>query len=98
MAYCPNCQYYIDPQEIQVQEIVCPKCQLELRFNRKEYKLIVRPGLYIVGLFLFNSFMTENHLQRVAINFVILLLWFAFYIRFKNYLKETSLEKFSYES
>ncbi len=97
MAYCPHCQYYIDPQEIQIQEIVCPQCQTQLAFNKKEYKLIVRPGFYIVGLFLLNSFLTENHIQRVVINFAILLLWFAFYIRFKNYLKEVCLEKFSYE-
>ena len=98
MAYCCHCKYYIPPQEISGHEVVCPQCSTLLRFNKKEYKHIVRPGIYVVILFIVNSFFTEDHLLRLKIDAAIIIVWFAFYLRFRNYLKYACLEKFSYEA
>lgn len=98
MAYCCQCKHYIPPQEISAQEVACPKCLTLLRFNKKEYNAVVRPGIYVVGLFVINFFWTKDPAMRLSIDVAIIIVWFAFYIRFRNYLKQTCLEKFSYES
>ncbi len=93
MAYCPQCKNSIDPQQMSTHVIECLECHLELKFKKDEYKRIVRPGIYILSLFIFNMFFTNQPSKRLILNVMILFLWFAFYWRYKNYLKSAYLEK-----
>ena len=93
MAYCPQCQFFIDPQLITSRTLECPQCRTLLQFNLREYKIMARPGIYIVMLFLLNIFFTEDTLFRLGLNIAIVMVWFAFYLRFKNYLKNVKLEQ-----
>lgn len=91
MAYCPNCQKHLPPKEVMTHTITCPYCQRELAFKKKEYKQIIRPGLYIIFVLIFNMFFTEDRMLRMGLNILLLILWFLFYRRLKRYLEETQL-------
>lgn len=93
MAYCPCCQHYIEPKTFHTQALVCPSCQQFIRFNKKEYNQVIRPGVFIVAVFILNAFVTQEFYQRLFINISLLLIWFAFYLRFRNYLKVARLEQ-----
>ena len=92
MATCPNCHHYFTPMEIMTQPPFCPQCHKKVQFNRKEYKKVARPGLYIAVVFFFNMIITVNPMKRLFLNLLLMALWFAFFKRYLEYLKQARME------
>ena len=94
MAYCLNCQHYMSPKELITKPMVCEGCGKKLRFDKKEYRAVTRPGIFTALLILFNTYYTPDPIYRAGIAIVLLILWFIFFTRFIKYLKMAQMEAF----
>lgn len=92
MAQCPNCHNQLSTKQVLSGPLRCPECGKGLKFPRREYKNVTRPGFYIAVFILANSFTVEDTRMRFAVNVVLLVLWFMFFKRFIRYIREATLE------
>ena len=92
MAECPNCHNQLTLKQILSGPLACPSCHKALRFPRAEYRTVVRPGFYIAIFILTNSMTVHDPQLRIAINVVLLVLWFIFFKRFLHYIQLAVLE------
>lgn len=87
MAYCPKCNHFVSLKEIFLKPMECPKCKLKLGFEKKQYRQVTRPGIFIALLLFFNVYYTMDPVKRMLLNVILLVLWLLFFVRFIQYLR-----------
>jgi hypothetical protein len=92
MAVCPKCEWNVNPARMVKGEMACPHCKTPLRFNRREYRRAMSPGLFVALAMVFSVTVVEDPLPKALISVGLLLAWFIFYRGYKRYLRSATLE------